>query len=183
MIAAYQVQAHVQARRSAGRGDDGAFIDEQDVRFDDHLRIQLGEPGRADPVGGGALAIEQAGGREHEGARADRRDGRTAVAGVAQRRQHRRRKGDQGILDARDDHGVGASKDVQSMRNAHVEGARADGPGPAADQHLVGLHPAREADAAEHLAGDAKVEGDEIMERQDGHPVHGSSPLQVRLAG
>lgn len=61
---AEQGEAHVDAGRDAGRGDVLAVEDDAFAgRFDPELR----EPVQGQPVGGGAAAFEETGGREQQG--------------------------------------------------------------------------------------------------------------------
>jgi hypothetical protein len=69
------------------------------------------------PVRGGEVAVEQAGGREQERARADAGDGRAPPVRGAQAAQHRGRRRLVGHLPARNDDGVGAAAHCQAVRH------------------------------------------------------------------
>jgi hypothetical protein len=74
VVAPDQVQAQVQSRGGAGRGEDLPIVDVEHVRVDLDRRVLLGEGRRGHPVRGRAQAVEQTGLGEGEGATADRRD-------------------------------------------------------------------------------------------------------------
>jgi hypothetical protein len=71
VVALDQGQAQVDAGRHAGRGPDLALVDEDAVLFHAQLRIGALQLARLRPVGGGALAVQQAGFGQQEGAGAD----------------------------------------------------------------------------------------------------------------
>ena len=69
-------------------------------------------------------------------------------------------------------HRIGAFNDIQSVCDAHLEVAGADGSVPAVDFHGVGWPAIALAIAREHsrkrLAGNTQVAGNDVIERQDG---------------
>ena len=67
IIAPDDVQTKVYARGAARRSQNAAFIHVQNAGVDANLRKPGSQLFRVTPVGGGALAIEQAGGRKNEG--------------------------------------------------------------------------------------------------------------------
>ncbi len=85
VVGTHEVQAEVHAGRRSGTGGDVTVIHVQHPRVHLDLREpgrQLGGPG---PVRGGPPAVQQPGGGEHEGARADGDDARTRSAGQRDR--------------------------------------------------------------------------------------------------
>ena len=88
MVAAHEVQAEVDARGDAGRGEHVALVDVEDAGIDGDRGIALGQLLGVGPVRGGPPAVEQAGVREDEGAGADRGDARAARVGRPQRVEH-----------------------------------------------------------------------------------------------
>jgi hypothetical protein len=73
-VEADDMQTQVDARRRAGRGHDIAVVDIEHVGVDIDLRIAGRELLGLHPVGGGPAPVEQTGGGQHEGARADRQN-------------------------------------------------------------------------------------------------------------
>jgi hypothetical protein len=86
-------QAQVDAGRHAGRRPDLAFVDEDPVFFHAQARIRALQVARQLPVGGGALAVQQAGFRQQEGAGADAADAAHVLVGLAQDIEETRRRG------------------------------------------------------------------------------------------
>src|ERR1700733_15288296 len=82
IIAPDDVQAKVYARGAARRSQNAAFIHVQNAGLDANLRKPGSQLFRVRPVGGGALAIEQAGGRTNESS--GTKGGQTCAASVRQ---------------------------------------------------------------------------------------------------
>jgi hypothetical protein len=78
------VQAQVDAGGDAGRGHHVALVDVQHAGVDLDLREHARQALGVGPVGGGAAAVEQAGGGQRERAGADRADPGTAGVSRAQ---------------------------------------------------------------------------------------------------
>src|SRR4051812_30933443 len=91
-VAAQDVQAQVDARGGARRGQHAALVDEEHVLVHAYARVLRGELPGVVPVRGGAFAVEQAGGGERERPGRDR--GQPYAAGVRgqQRVDHGRRR-------------------------------------------------------------------------------------------
>ena len=89
VVAAQDVQAEVEAGGDARAGQHLALVDVEHAGLDVDARVAGGEVGGIAPVGGGAVAVEHAGGGQRERAGADRDHPRAALVGGAQRVQHR----------------------------------------------------------------------------------------------
>lgn len=89
-LAAHDVQATVDPRGSAGRGEYIAFVDIQHARIDLHLRKVLCKQFGPAPVLGGATPIEQTCLGPHIGAKTQANHRRTAPTCAPQGRQQRR---------------------------------------------------------------------------------------------
>jgi hypothetical protein len=80
VVATHEVQAHVQARRHAGRRQHIAVVDEQHPGVEPHLREERLEFGGALPVRRGATAVQQTRCGEDEGPDGDRDHARAACS-------------------------------------------------------------------------------------------------------
>ena len=79
VVEAHEVEAEVDGRGGAGRGEHLTVADVEDAGVQVDRRVLPGQLGRIHPVRRGAPAVEQAGGGQHEGARAERRQPATAA--------------------------------------------------------------------------------------------------------
>ena len=84
-VTAYEMEAQVERRRLAGRGEHVALVDVEDVGAHVDLRVAAGQVVGVHPVRGRDPAVEQAGRGQHEGAGAERGDPHAAPVGHAQR--------------------------------------------------------------------------------------------------
>ncbi|MGX1494159.1 hypothetical protein RKD41_006418 [Streptomyces tendae] len=169
VVGAHDVQADVDAGRGAGRGEDAAVVDEQHVRVDLDPRVHPAERLGDLPVGGGPASVEETGGGQDEGGRADRDDARV-------RANQGERAGELGgqlggdVLRGHggDDHGVGRGEDLRAVLHADGE------VGVAAHRvavHAAGQHLVAAVGGAEDPAGDAQLEGVHAVQRQHHHPL------------
>ncbi len=106
VVAAQDVQAEIDPRGDARRGEDVALVDVEHPRLDADARMAGGEIGRVAPVGRRAATVEHARRGEREGAGADRDHARAARVGGAQRVEHARVGRAQMRRETRDEHGV-----------------------------------------------------------------------------
>ena len=155
--------------RDAGRREHVAVVDVEHAGVDGHVRELAREPLGVAPVRGGAAAVEQAGGGEHERAvqieatRAPRRRRRAAPRAA-------RRQRPCAVADARDDDRVRRRQRLQPVRDDDVEaGLR---------RHAPGRRPAHRPRvpvrlAAEDLRRDPEVEGHDLADDERDHAVHG----------
>ena len=130
VVAAEDVQAEVEARGDAGRGQHVALVDVEHVGLDAHARVAGGEVGGVAPVGGRAAAVEHAGGGQRERAGADRDHARAAGVRGAQRVEHRLGGHAQVGREARDEHRVGVDERLEAGLGDDVKPAVV-GTGPA----------------------------------------------------
>ena len=77
-VTAYEVDAEVEGRRLAGRGEHVPLVDVEHVGSYVDLRVAAGQVVGVHPVRGRGATVEQPGRRQHEGAGAQRRDPHTA---------------------------------------------------------------------------------------------------------
>ena len=82
-VTAYEVEAQVDRRRLAGRGEHVALVDVEDVGAHVDLRVAAGQVVGVHPVRGRGPAVEQACRGQQEGARAERGDPNAAPVGQA----------------------------------------------------------------------------------------------------
>ncbi len=142
-VRAHQVQAQVDPRGDARRGQHPAVLGVEDVRVEPHPRVQRAEPVARRPVRRRAAAVEQPGRGQHERAGADRRDARVRpypLQGGGERlRQPARSVRLVPLVRRGNDHGVGLRQRLGAV--PHLDGevrARAHRPGgDRARHHLV----------------------------------------------
>jgi hypothetical protein len=177
-VAADDVQAQVDAGGHAGRGQDVAVVDEEDVGVELHLREPAAEALGVGPVGGGRAAVEQPGRGQHEGAGADgHHPGLRAAQGQrggdlgAQGGRHVRRV----QMDAGHDQGVRSGDGRRVVVGPDLEAGRAAGRAAVGgdDGHLVEALQVGVERAVKDLGGNAQVKGHDLIERQDDDFVHG----------
>ena len=84
-VATHEVDAEVERRRLARRGEHVALVDVEHVGAHVDLRVAAGQVVGVHPVRGRDAAVEQPGRRQHEGAGAQRRDPHAAPVRRAQR--------------------------------------------------------------------------------------------------
>ena len=89
-VLAHKVQAQVDRRRTAGRGEDVPFVDIEHAGVHLHERVTTGELVGLAPVRRRPAAVEQPGRGQDERSGAKRGDPCPAVMGRSQRRQERR---------------------------------------------------------------------------------------------
>lgn len=177
MVPADHVQAHVEGRGRARRGEELAVVDVEHVRIDRHGGVQGRQvPGR-DPVGGRAQPVQQAGGGEDEGSDTDRGDPGAVRGGRAQRLGHPRRERGGGVLGPGQDDRVRLGQRLQAVGGAQREQARADllARLDRTDPDPVGRPAVRQARPPEGVDRGGEVERDDLVERQYGNGVHGQS--------
>jgi hypothetical protein len=108
------VQAQVDAGGHAGRGQDAAFVNVKHMGIHRHRWIVARQRRGLLPVGGGAPAVEQARGSEHERTRADGDHAGTAGRGHGQGRAHPLRWRSRAGL-ARHDDRVSAGQRIEAV--------------------------------------------------------------------
>mmetsp|Transcript_18208 Transcript_18208/g.43635 ORF Transcript_18208/g.43635 Transcript_18208/m.43635 type:complete len:464 (-) Transcript_18208:974-2365(-) len=81
-VLTHQMQHQIDARRAAGRREHAVRLDIEHAGIDLDGRVALAQPVGVAPVRGRTAAVEQAGGGQHKGARADRRQARAALPGL-----------------------------------------------------------------------------------------------------
>ncbi len=184
VVAPDQVQAEVDPGRAAGAGQHRSVVHVEHVRVDPDGRVALPQQFGVPPVGGGLLAVEQAGGGQGEGPGADRDDPGAALVRGAQRLDQG--GGDhpaEGVRHAGDHHGVGGGEVVEAVFGGEGEAAdraeRCAGavgahpqPVPGGGQQSAQLGPGQ----AEHLDHDAELERGHAVEGVDGDLVHRLRP-------
>ena len=149
-----------------------AVVDEQHVRIDVDGRIALGEFAHRQPVCGGALTVEQSGGREHECAAADRGYSRTAARRRAYRVEHRFADRRRRILDTGHDHRIGAADVSETPRHVQVEQSGFDDRRLTAHSNLIRAATVH-SNARKAVAGEREVERDDAVQSQNGDDMHG----------
>lgn len=175
VVPADHVQAHVEGRGRARRGEELAVVDIEDVRVDGHRGVQGRQvPGR-EPVGRGAQSVQQAGGGQDEGADADRGDPGAVRGRGAQCLGHTGRQRSGGVLGPGQDDRVRLGQRLQPVRGAQRERARVDLPArlDRTDPDPVRRPTVRQARPAEGVDRGGEVERDHLVERQYGNGVHG----------
>ena len=167
-VGADDVQAQVDSGGHAGRGQHTAFVDVKHVRIHRHRWIVAGQRGGLLPVGGGAPAVEQARGSEHERARADGDHTGTTGRGRGQGRAHPLRWRDRARLAGHDDR-VSVGQRVEALLDEQRGGAL--------DPHRPrGLgtyrHGVRAAvPVTERVDRDAEIQRQNARQRQHSHLV------------
>lgn len=174
-IAADQMQAQIEARGGAGRGEQLPVVDVEHGRVHVDGRVELGEQRGGGPVRGGPVAVEQAGGGEHEGARADGGDPGAPGGGLPYGVEDVVRDSGCRVGAARQDDRVRLGQRVQTPGSPQCERPRVHLLGGRAHLDAVRGAPVRQPGALEHLDGRGQVEGDDSVEGEDGHGVHGST--------
>jgi hypothetical protein len=124
-------------------------------------------------VGGRPPPVQQPGRGQHKRADADGGDPGAATRGRPQPGKHFPRYGRSRVGEPRQDDRVGGVERVQPPRRPQHEGAGVDLRGHGADAHVVGGLAAGQPGPGEDLQGRRKVEGDDAIEREHGHGVHG----------
>jgi hypothetical protein len=176
VVATEQVQAEVDAGAEAGAGEHVALVGEEHARVDAHTGVEGAQLVGVLPVRRGGPAVEQAGGREHEGTgtdrhqpgvRPDRRQRRTEVGRKRAVRAWARHLG------ARHDHGVGRGQGgCVVLRGDRVARRRADGSAvEARHRHVVEPSSVGVLGLAEELGRDHRVVADQRLEEQDDDAV------------
>ena len=84
-VTAHEVDAEIEGRRLAGRGEHVALVDVEHVGAHVDLRIAAGQLVGMHPVRGRDASVEEPGRRQHERTGAQRRDPHTALVRHAQR--------------------------------------------------------------------------------------------------
>ena len=159
------------------------FVDVERVGVDLDRREAPGQLPRPGPVGGGAATVEQAGVGEREGAGADREHAGAAAAGGAQGGQGLRgRRLEQGGV-AGDDDRVGPAQGAEPGLRADPEAAGGADLGPAdrAGREPVQRLAARPGRQPERLRRRRQVEGDESVEAERDHAVHGRNLADIGI--
>jgi hypothetical protein len=170
-----QVEAKVDPRRRTSRRQEGALVDEQDVRVDSDLREASCELGGGGPVRGRPAAVEEPGRCEQERACADRSDAHAHPRRAADRVKEGLgyRTGDVG--DPRQDDRVRLREESEPATQLQAERACVDLARDPAHPDLVSSAAIGEPDPPEHLAGRGEIEGEHAIQRDNGDPVHGGS--------
>jgi hypothetical protein len=179
-----QRQREIDPRRHPRRGERGAVPDEDRVGLHGDLGVTPAQHVGVAPVGGGAAAVEQPGGREDERSGADRADparsARQSLDGIAQRRVDRMGRED---VPAHHQQRVETQPRIGGVgigRDRHAGGRRDRAAAHRAQrQHVPAAHPVR---LAEHLAGPGDVEQLHAVEHHDADAVHALPPRAVRLS-
>jgi hypothetical protein len=106
-VATNHVNAEIETGGGARRCQNAAVVDVEHVRVEIDGRMTTGQFGGGQPVRRGAEAIEDAGGRQHERAGANRRHAGAAIGRPTYGAQDRRGYGSIEVVDARHKNGVG----------------------------------------------------------------------------
>ncbi len=167
-----QGEREIDARGDTGRGVGGAVLDEDGVGFHPGGRAAAGQRGGVLPVRRRALALQQSGRAQHEGAGADRghppRPVRERPRGRAESgvdgglRQHVAADHEHGVV-GRAGSGVAVGRHPQPDGGVHRLPAHRDDTQPVVRAVPVGL--------AEHLRRPGQVEHLHAVEHQDAHAV------------
>ena len=178
VVLPHHVQAEVDPGCGARRRQHPSLVDVQDGAIDVDRREALGQHVREHPVGRRPPAVEQAGVREYEGARAQRRDARPSAMGAAEGAEQRLGRRLVDVAPRGHDHGVGAAQGREVVQPVDGEpGARTQrrrlG---CAHREPVGRHAVRRAVDAEDLARHRQLEHRHLVERhnRDHLLAHGS---------
>ncbi len=126
-----QVEAEVDGGGLARGRQHAAVVGVEHVGVDAGQGVARGEFGGVRPVGGGAAAVEEARGAEHEGSGAEGGDPGTGLVGRADGFDELRRGRLVDIGARGHDHGVGCGQVLQPVVGFHGEGADAHRPRPA----------------------------------------------------
>jgi len=189
VIVADHVQTEVDAGRDAGGGEHASVFDEQHSRVDAYTREQEFEVLGAAPVRRCETPVQQAGGGEHVGARADRHhSGRLwdRAKGASERLVEYTFLVELSTwLLGRDHHSVGGGQCPSIMidHDPVVAGSADCAAGQRACRHVVKRNAICVAGGAEDAGGDAEVERDHAVKRQNTNAMHGSNYRVHRPAG
>ncbi len=181
VVGADYVEAEVDSGGRPGGGEHIAVVHEQFARIDVHRRIALGQRRRVHPVGGGRPSVQQAGGREHEGPRAQSDDACALLVGAPQRVQSLggRRRGDR--PPGGHHHGAGPADRLQAVRRGEFEtagGAQRSLLAPADQQAVAGNSRVLPVDS-ENGERDGALEDRATAEQQHGNDFPASPPGQL----
>ena len=127
VVAADQMQAQVHRGGLARRREHAAVVDVEHVRVDRHPGIARGQFLGVGPVRGRAPPVQQAGGGEHERARAQGDHPRARLVGRAHRVDQVGRRVLVDVGQGGDDHGVGVRQPVEPAVRLQQEPADPDG--------------------------------------------------------
>ncbi len=176
VLAPDQVQAEVEARGGARTGGDPAVVQVERLGFDGDARVAAGQQSGEAPVGGGAAAVEQAGGGEREGADAVGGDQGTAVVGRHQGVQDDGRGRGTEAGPGEGEHEVGGGEPVQAVgdrqRHAQVGVDAAGAVGAEGEVEARQFRPVRAEDLGDDADGEHAGTGRDVGGDggEGGHP-------------
>jgi hypothetical protein len=186
VILAHQVQAQVDPRGRAGRGEDVVAVHIEHVRRHLHARKPARQERCVAPVGGGAAAVQQAGGGEHEGARADGHQPCSARVGAAQRLRHPPRRVAMNIGRARDDDRVRSLELLEAVIYRQAEAAHGGQQSRSLGAHREGVPMVRlelRPRQREHLGRHPKLERRDALVCHHRHPVGAGVHVSIVAPG